>query len=406
MTPNKISVFVFIILWPAVIMAQESTPSPYSYFGIGDIHYGDISCIPGMASTTISLSGRALLNTSNPASLSALDSNLFILDMSGSLKGSRFSTGSDVRNAISANFTGLTAGLHISPRWSSAMSLQPYSSVSYLIGYDEFVEGTQLSAPTLYSGTGGVTRFSFLNSFFISGSLSFGADIMMLLGAIDRDVTRSGLTISQSSTAMKFSFTAGLQYREEIRDDLSLSVGAVYGHSCDLDFENNLVVTDASGNILLNDAIASSSIDIPRSYGAGISLSGRRFTLATDYRYQRWSLSKEQYPGFCLTDTHRFSTGIMFTPARYASDRFLNKLFYQAGLAVSNSYLTINGINPVKYEVSTGAGVPYRNGSQINMGLSLGRLGTTAEGLVSENYFKLVLSFSLAERMFFRRMYE
>jgi len=406
MITNKISVFVFLFLLPSLIMAQENTPSPYSYFGIGDIHYGDNGCFPGMASSTISLSGRTLLNASNPASLSALDSNLFILDMSGSLRGSRFSTGSDVRNAFSANFTGLTAGLHILPRWSSAITLQPYSSVSYLIGYDEYVEGTDLSTPTLYSGTGGVTRFSFLNSFLVSGKLSFGVDMMLLFGAVDRDVTRSGITINQSSTAFKLSFAAGLQYREEITDDLSLSVGAVYGHSCDLDFENNLVVMDASGNILLNDAIASSSIDIPGSYGAGISLRGKRFTLATDYRYRKWSLSKNRYPGFSFTDTHRFSTGIIFTPARYASDSFLKKLYYQAGLAVSNSYLTISGINPSRYELTTGTGIPFRNGSQINIGLLWGRLGTTAEGMVREDYFKLSLSFSLAERMFFKRMYE
>lgn len=406
MTPSKKLLYVLLILWPAAIAAQENSPSPYSYFGIGDIHYGNNGCFPGMALTTISLSGRTMLNTANPASLSSLDSNLFILDMSCSFRGSKFSTGSEVRHAFSANFTGLAAGLHISPRWSAAMALQPYSTVSYIVGYDEYVEGTQYSTSTLYSGSGGVTRFSFLNSFLISRKLSFGADMMLLFGGIDRDVTRSGITINQSSSAVRLTFLAGLQYRENISSDLSLSMGVVYGHSCKLDFENNLIVRNGSGSILLNDVIASSLIDIPRSYGAGISLSGKRFTVATDYRYQRWSLTKEDYPVFSFTDTYRFSTGIMFTPARYVTGGFLHRLSYQGGFTVSNSYLTINGINPVRYEINTGAGVPFRNGSQINVGLSWGRMGTTAEGLVLEDYLRFTLNFSLAERMFFRRMYD
>jgi hypothetical protein len=406
MTATKRLIYGLMILWPACIAAQENSPSPYSFFGIGDLQYGDISRVSGMASTALSLSGRTMLNTANPASLSALDSNLFILDMSASLRGSHYSSGTDVMNAFSANFTGLSAGLRITPRWSAAVAVQPYSTVSYVIGYDEYTEGTQVSTPTRYTGSGGVTRFSLLSSFNISRSLSLGADLMLLAGNIDREVTRNEISISRSSTGARMSFVAGLQYKEAISGDMSLSVGAVYGHSCDLSFDNSLLVTDESGSILMQDVIASSSIDVPRSYGAGISLEGKRFTVAADYRYQKWSLVRNQFPNFSFTDTYRISSGIMFRPRRSATGSVLNALEYQAGFALSNSYLTINTVNPVRYEVTAGAGVPFRSGSQINLGFTFGRQGTTAEGLVREDYIRLSLSFSMAERMFFKRMYE
>lgn len=406
MTAIRRLLYAGLFLWPVVIAAQENSPSPYSYFAIGDIRYGDISRISGMASTAVSLSGRTLLNTANPASLSALDSNLFIFDLTGSLRGSQLRSGQDVQNAFSANFTGFTAGLRISPRWSAAMTLQPYSTVSYNVEYKEYVEGTEILLPTLYAGSGGVTRLSFLNSFRFSEKFSVGADMMLLLGNIDRDVTRSGITINRNSSAAQLSFVAGLQYREKISEGLSLTAGAVYGHSCNLDFQNTLLVSEESGDILLNDVIAATSADIPRSYGAGISMAGRRLVIATDYRYQRWSLSKDRYPGFSFTDTHRFSGGIMYRPAHFATGNLLSALEYQAGFAFSNSYLTINGVNPVRYEISAGTGIPFRNGSQINLGFSWGREGTTAEGLIREDYLRVTLGFSLAEKMFFKRMYE
>jgi hypothetical protein len=406
MTAIKRSIFLSMFLWPVLAGAQENISSPYSYFGIGDIQYVEIGRVAGIASSAISLSGRTFLNASNPASLAALDSNLFVLDLTGSLRSSNLSSGTDMQKAFSANFTGLSAGLHLSDRWSAALALLPYSTVSYNVEYEEYVEGTETLLPTVYNGSGGVTRFSFLNSFRVSENLSLGADMMLLFGNIDRNVTRSSITINRNSSAVRLSFLAGLQYKERISDNLALSVGAVYGHSCDLDFENSLVVMDESGSILMEDMIASSTISVPRSYGAGASLAGRRVVVAADYRYQRWSLIKDRYPGFSFTDTHRFSAGILYHPLRIASGGLLNALEYQAGFAYSTSCITVNSINPVRYEITAGTGIPFRNGSQINLGLSLGRMGTTAEGLVREDYLRVTLGFTMAERMFFKRMYE
>jgi hypothetical protein len=406
MISNRVFISMTLLLGSLMLGAQENNSSPYSCFGIGDINYGEGGRTLGMASTAISLSGRTFLNTANPASLAALDTNVFILDLTGSAKGSLFRSGSDVQKTFSANFTRFTAGLRLTKRWSSAVSLQPYSTVSYKSEYDEYVEGSEMTTLTTYEGSGGVTRLSYINSYALTAKLSLGADVMLLFGNIDRNVSQGGITINQNSTGVTMAFVAGLQYNDRLSDNLHFSAGLTYGHSSKLNLDNNINVRDASDNIVLYNSLASSSIAVPRSLGAGISVTGRKIMVAADYRYQKWSLTKDQLPGFSFTDTHKLSTGIAFVPSRAASMSYLDRIEYRAGFSVANSYLTFKNVNPLNIEITSGMGLPLRNGSLINLGLSWGRQGTVNEGLVRENFVRFSLGLSLTERMFLKRMYD
>jgi hypothetical protein len=406
MKVNKIIIAIVLLLNSSVIFSQENNVSPYSWFSIGDIHYGESGRTSGMASAAIGLSGASFLNTANPASLAALDTCTLIFDITGSGKGSLFRSGDNRQSSFSANFTRITVGLHLTPRWSAGLSLQPYSTVSYRIEDEQYIEGSEMTTPTLYEGSGGITRVSFLNSFRLTDKFSLGADLILLLGNINREVSQSGVTIRHNSTAATFSFVAGLLYKEKLSDNLLFSAGLTYGHLSKLNFDNSIQVQDGSGNILLYDVIASSSIDIPGSLAAGISLKGERMVMAVDYRYQKWSQNHDQITGVNFTDTHKLSGGIAFVPSPTTPGGYMEIIEYQAGLSLSNSYLNINDVNPVCVEATIGAGLPLRNGGQINLGLGWGRNGTLREGLIREDYMRITICFSMTERMFIRRMYD
>jgi len=68
--------------------------------------------------------------------------------------------------------------------------------------------------------------------------------------------------------------------------------------------------------------------------------------------------------------------------------------------------LTINGINPINFELTAGAAIPLRTGGQVNASIGWGKRGTTDKGLIREDYLRLTLSISIAERMFLKRMYD
>jgi hypothetical protein len=406
MTANRIFITAIFTLWQLALTAQENNISPYSYFGIGDIQYGDGGRTSGMASTGISLSGRTFLNTANPASLTALDTCIFVFDITGSARGSLFRTGSSRQRTFSANFSRITAGLHLTPRWSSAISLQPYSTVNYKVENDEYIEGSELTTTTTYEGSGGVTRLSLLHSFRLTEKFSLGGDVMLLFGNIDRIVSQSGVTICRNSAAVSLSFVAGLLYKERLSENLLFAAGLTYGHSGELNFSNNIHVTDASDNIVLNDALASSAINIPRSMSTGFSLTTKRIVMAADYRYQKWSMARGQASGLSFTDTHKFSSGIALLPTTIAPKNYMELIEYQAGFSVSNSCLMFKNVNPVNYEITVGAGLPLRSGGQVNLGVTWGKQGTINEGLIREDFVRFTLGLSMVERMFLKRMYE
>ncbi len=407
MTVNRINIgTLFFFLLSVTMAAQENSISPYSVFGIGDIQLGENGRTTGMASTSISLSGRHFLNTANPAALTRLDSTTFIFDITGSARSSTFTSGNIKERTFSANFTRITAGLHITSRWSGALSLQPFSIVSYKVEDEDYIEGSQTKTATLYEGAGGVTRFSVLNSFKLTQKLSLGADMMLLFGNINRDVSQSGITLSENSESTTFSFSLGILYNEKLSDKLIFSTGLTYGYGSNFLFDNSLEVTDGSGNIIYDDDIASSEINIPRCLGLGLSLTGKRMVLAADYRYQNWSITSDQNNGYSFTDTHKFNCGIAFTPARGAVRSYLEMIEYQAGFSVSNSYLKFSNINPLDLEFTTGVSLPSRKGGQINIGLSWGKKGNTDNDLIREDYLRLSLSISMVERMFLKRLYD
>lgn len=405
MTANRICILFFVIMWPASAASQENNVSPYSFFGIGDLQSGVSSRTSGMASVSTGLAWPLFLNATNPAALTALDTCMLIFDIAGSAKGSSFRAGSATGRTFGANFTRVAAGLHLTPRWAGGLSLQPYSTISYKVESKSYVEGTQITTPTLYEGSGGVTRISFLNSFSLTDKFSLGADLRLLLGNINRIASQSGITVDKSSSGTAFSFVLGMLYKGMLSDKLAFSAGFTYGNSCKLNFDNNMTVTNAEGYIFMDQATASSSLTIPRSMGAGISLTAGRIVFAADYSYQKWSLTKNQISGFNFTDTHRFAGGIALIPARAVTAGFLEHIEYQGGIALSNSYFTLGNINPSIIEITAGAGFPLRDEGQINLGLSWGKQGAVNEGLIREDYIRVTLSFSWAERMFIRRLY-
>jgi len=239
---NRFILSLTILLFSSVLgKAQETSVSPYSVFGIGDFQLGESGRTAGMASTGIGLSGGKFLNTTNPASLAALDSITFLFDISGSARGSSFATGNTKQKAFGANFTKIALGTRITPFWSAALSLQPFSTVSYKVQKDGYVEGSTSKISTLFEGTGGITRLSFLNSFKLSKNLSLGADVMLLFGNIEKLTTQSDLVISETSKSTTASFNVGMQYRGYLTDKFLLGAGVVYGHGGTLYLENYLI---------------------------------------------------------------------------------------------------------------------------------------------------------------------
>jgi len=115
---------------------------------------------------------------------------------------------------------------------------------------------------------------------------------------------------------------------------------------------------------------------------------------------------QEHLENITYTDTHKFDAGFAFTPAKGSIKSYFELIQYQAGFSVSNSYLTINNVNPTNFEIMVGAGLPFQSGSQMNVALGWGKRGSLDRGLIREDYFRLTISLSICENWFMKRLYQ
>jgi hypothetical protein len=394
-----------LFLFPMLLKAQENIDSPASIAGVGDIQLSEGGRTAGMASASLSLSGSYFLNTMNPAGLSGIDSTNLIFDIVTSSRRSEYSYRNLKEKAFSANFTRITAGLRFTKKWSAAVTLKPFSTVSYHIDKYLQEEGADATVKSEYEGSGGITQVVFTNSYKISDNLSVGADFSLLFGSINRTTSISGYLFNQTSEAHTTAFNAGILYKMNLSKDVHLSTALVYGTQSNFIFSNDLKISDGTENIYVK-RLASSEANIPGCLGAGISLSGKSLIISADLHLRKKISYDDQITGTRFTGTRMLNMGLGYTPSAYYPSTYFESIQYQAGFSLSNSYLIQNNKNPVNMELTTGAGLPLRNGSQINLSFSWGKRGIQDSKIIKENYFRISLGLSLIERMFVKRLYD
>ena len=78
----KLIILVLLITVPIIgLFAQNSTSSPYSGFGIGELETAAGGRNAGMGETGIALRSGLFFNSANPASLTSIEPQSFLLDM-------------------------------------------------------------------------------------------------------------------------------------------------------------------------------------------------------------------------------------------------------------------------------------------------------------------------------------
>ena len=399
------------ILTSAIILAvstlaysQEYSVSPYSIFGIGDVYMTDGGRIAAMGGAGMALRGGRILNTTNPAAISALDSTTFIFDASASGKGSTFRSGGITQSNFNANFTKLAMGWRLTPQWVIGAFVQPYSTVSYKIKDSEML-GSGATVNTTYVGKGGITRFSITNAFNITKSFSAGFNTTFLFGGTETTTTQT-YSINENSRTSKVTFDFGLQYHKPVGAyELGFALTGSYRNV--LNFNNSREIYNDDYALVKEELKYTTQILLPESYGAGISFSkGPRLMLDLDYKFQRWSLAEDPVFRMKFKDTHRVMGGAAFIPNEQHATSYFGIIQYQAGFSVGNSYLNLNSHNPIEYEFFLGGAFPLRGGSLLNASISYGKKGTTDYGLIREDYVRATFTFSILEHWFLKRLYD
>jgi hypothetical protein len=103
----------------------------------------------------------------------------------------------------------------------------------------------------------------------------------------------------------------------------------------------------------------------------------------------------------------KYTVGGYFIPNYNSFTSYAKRIVYRGGFKYEKTGLVIDSQSINDVGVTLGLGLPITGSlSNINIGFELGKRGTTASGLVQENYANLSIGFSLNDTWFQRRRFQ
>ena len=150
------------------------------------------------------------------------------------------------------------------------------------------------------------------------------------------------------------------------------------------------------------------NVEIPDRYSFGFTAGiENKLIVGFDYSYQDWSKVETINSNDAYDVDQYFNFGIEYIPNKYSLRNYIKRINYRAGAYLNNSYLKLNGEQIKNYGITFGLGFPIANQrTSINLSCSIGKKGTTASGLIEENYTAFGINLTLYDFWFIKRKFQ
>jgi len=447
----KCLLVVLLILSGIKISAQTSASSgtntsnpnngrennPYSKYGIGELYDGNNAVLRGMGNVTSAYENPYELNTDNPASLSFMGLTTFEVGATASERyisatGLAYSTGT-------ASISYMTLGFPINKNGGLCLGFKPISRVYYSMA--DTLPNSTTSSPIgqvarSYNGEGGL-NYVYLGAAWQYKGLSIGATGGYMFGTtsnITATVPIDTASINRAYTAEYANYDqigglywkAGAMYEQKLDSDYTFRVGATFALSQNLSdrFSGFQISTYNFGDTVVNDTAGSSGtqhgkLRMPMSWSLGVMLcKSDKWDMGLDFAMTQWSdyhstVDPTMNAGIA-SQSYKVSFGGEFTPDANNVRNYFSRITYRYGIYYGKDYLLLSGVqspaNPMQlpiYGITAGGSLPFRRSfSHLHVAVDVGRIGTTANGLIQETYYRFTLGISFNDRWFIRRRYD
>lgn len=403
-----------LLLISSSVLAQEGTPSPYSFYGIGSIKFRGTTESRSMGGVGV-FSDSIHVNLQNPATYSELGLVTFAIGASNQVSTLSTDSGSQTNSATSLDYFAL--GIPMG-KLGMGFGILPYSSVGYHF-YSEIEGGL-----TEYGGKGGLNKTYLSLAYQITPEFSLGIDGNYNFGKIHAETTSQksdleyGTRTQNTSEIRGFNLNFGAVYKKMITNKLELTGSATYTPGADLTSENRrkvgTVSIRASGMYVMDERdidVPDTEFSYPSQFTVGAALSQpKHWSVGMEFsRQQTSSLTGRAFVEEKVTykDASKFRVGGYYIPNYNSFGDYYKRVVYRAGMRFEETGMSFEGNDINELGISFGLGMPVgRLFSNINVGFELGQRGTKKHGLVKENFFNAMLSFSLNDRWFEKRLYD
>ena len=401
--------------------------SPYSVYGIGDLHAAGTAYNASMGGVGIATRNKRFVNTMNPASITARDSLSFMADFGLSGKFSLFTDGDLKGTKTLFNINDFVISFPMWRRTAFMVGIQPFSDTGFSMSYmDKIISGEQSIGYTgnrAYgaAGDGGLNQFFAGASALLWNRLSVGVQYNLYFGTISKysqsqfsDASYRTQTLGDTLQVRAHTAKFGLQYEQPVGTG-KLVVGATYrlkaratGHAIEY---SNVAELDLGTHELEKD-----NIWLGDEIGAGLAYNqGDKWSFEVDYLRSDWSGSNfDAVRGFRNNGVHSFSTsvaqsvkaGFEITPNRNDIRYYMRRCTYRVGAYMDQSYYQVDGKNLMSAGITLGMTLPVFQGyNGITFALDLGQRGF-GSGFVKENYLGFHVGFNIFDIWFRKPQYQ
>jgi hypothetical protein len=396
--------------------AQESTASPYSFYGIGDVKFKGTIENKSMGGLGI-LSDSIHLNLQNPASLPFIKLTSFSVAGTFSAVNLKSNASSEKAQRTSLDYIALAfpAG-----DFGFSFGLMPYSSVGYKVINSSL---SNSNPDSKYWGDGGVSKVFVAAGYKLTPKLSVGLDFGYNFGKIERTaavfypVVQFGTRELNTEQIKGISLNTGATYKTKFKKYDVIS-SLTFSPSTDLHMNstrNTAKVTYDSNNnenTYGTDQIVQgpdTKVKLPAkiAFGSGIG-QVKKWFVGFETTFQGFSsYGGKIYDNVSHEKAAKLSIGGYYIPNYNSFSSYFSKVTYRAGLRHENTGLVINSQSIKDKAVTFGLGLPVGgNFSNVNVGLEYGKRGTISSNLIEENYLNISIGLSFNDKWFTKRKIE
>lgn len=416
---KKLGVIIIFFLL-AIGSFSQTANSPLTQIGIGDKVSLALPTQFGMGGVGISNGDVRFFNLINPALL--FHDSIYTFSAGGYGNSMKISDKINTQRNTSGSFSHFAMSLPMKKgKWTTAISLRPYSTVDYKHVLEKNVIGSNGSTYlNKVEGVGGINQIILSNGVKIMPNLSIGVNASYLFGSILKEQTAgviSDTTVtnfySPSNTTKEsftgFYFGTGAVYSYKLKSKLRLSVGVTYDLQTDIktkrveSWETHVRETPTSSDTLTIGGVEKGITKLPSSMGFGVSLvNAIKWSVAADIKIQDWS----QFQNFDgnnsgMGQSMFIGVGGEITPDAADINSYLSRVTYRLGLGYEDMAYQIDGNSVKDFGINFGFSLPVTGISSLDLGFKYGVRGNIGEIGHKEEYFKFQTGITFNDRLWF-----
>mgnify|MGYP001197589471 CR=1 FL=1 len=416
---NKRLILIIIFFsFVSQLEAQISTISPYSRFGLGDLHQDIFPFFSALGGTSIALSSPKSINPNNPATYTSFTSNSFLLSTGGWHQTTKMQNADAAQIGNNNGFSHFVLGFPFSRTLAASFGMIPFSST----GYELSARDDSYNADMKYYGDGGLSKVYFGAATSNKRGLSIGINASYLFGGLNRRkqliFDDESFLNSRSNSKINlrgYYYELGILYKEIINEDDEFLVGLAANNNPSLRAKKTELVESFSFSGIFEipkDTFVNSTqwgeIALPQYFRAGISFNKqKRWLFVAEYSMEDWANYSMFNESDDLVNSIKICGGIQYTPKYNSITKYYKRMDFRIGASYVNTPLQFGVDQLNEVSISFGVGIPVKKSrTKYDFSCVLGKRGTTDNSLIEEQFVRFGLSVSYDGIWFVKRKYD